>query len=251
MNTTVPVTSSSLTYVAEVHDISPVMANRMDDLIALLPTGAITNAALLIVPDWQSKWPLDRHPEFTERAASYFGTLVLHGFNHSLGPDLLNWLLYRHDNRSEFRNLSAKETTDRLTSGVNVFCSAFGVRPKWFCAPRWKGNSHLGRALASMGFRGLLAHHEIQRFEGPNIAMPSLSFDEGERGWKIAAGLLFRRVNISQLLATRRPFRLVLHPDDLTRPCTLRQIRDVVRRLETEGWKSITLDEASQGILRA
>lgn len=233
-------------YLAEVHDISPVMAAGLDDLMALLPLAARPLAALSIVPDWQDRWPLDRHAPFVARVAALGGTRVLHGLTHSLGPDLMNWLLYGHDNRSEFRSLSADETARRLTLGRAALLAAFGRAPAWFCAPRWQGNPHLAPALAALGFGGLLAHDGLHRFGAAPVAMPALSFDEGARGWKIGAGLVLREGLIRRLLAARRPIRLVLHPDDLTRPATLRQICRVTARLEAEGWRPVSLDAASR-----
>jgi hypothetical protein len=55
------------------------------------------------------------------------------------------------------------------------------------------------------------------------------------------AGLALRRDVIRRILIQRTPFRMVLHPDDLTRPDSLRQIRQVMARLEGEGWRPLSL----------
>ena len=57
------------------------------------------------------------------------GTQVLHGLTHSLGPDFLNWLLYGHDNRSEFARLSASENQERLKKGLAISRRIFAQQP--------------------------------------------------------------------------------------------------------------------------
>ncbi|MEI2685616.1 MAG: DUF2334 domain-containing protein [Cypionkella sp.] len=89
-------------YLPEIHDLHPGMAARIDPLLALLPHDARRVVAWSVVPDWQGRAPLTAHPGFCERLRGLEGDIVLHGLTHSLGPDWFNWVVYGHDNRSEF-----------------------------------------------------------------------------------------------------------------------------------------------------
>ena len=120
---------------------------------------------------------------------------------------------------------------------------AMGTAPRWFCAPRWQENASLAAALAEKGLRGSLAGHGIRLWEAPLVPLPALNFDEGARRWRLAMGSVLRRGVIKRLLTRRTPFRMVLHPDDLTRPATLRQIRAVMSDLSAEGWRPLGLDD--------
>ena len=35
-----------------------------------------------------------------------------------------------------------------------------------------------------------------------------------------------------------------LHPDDLTRPATLREIKAVLARMQDQGWRAVSLEQA-------
>jgi len=229
-------------YLPELHDLAPPMADRLGQMVAEFPAAARAHLANLVVPDWQGRAALDADPGFAARLRALPGTPVLHGLTHSLGPDWLNWLLYGHDNRSEFARLGAFETRDRLARGQAIATSALGEAPRWFCAPRWKGNPHLTGALRSLGFAGLMENDALHSFGHGRLPLPALNFDTGARAlliWPAQAG---RALQIPRLLASRRPFRLVLHPDDLTRPAVLAQFRHLVTQLEVEGWQPLGLD---------
>lgn len=237
-----PAPALSRHYLPEIHDLHPSMAAQLDDLIALFPTVAQDCIAFSIVPDWQNQEPLS--PAFAARLRALSGTPVLHGLTHSLGPDLLNWLLYGHDNRSEFARLSEPETRARLTGGMAILTAALGSAPRWFCAPRWQQSRHVEPALAALGFQGCLTRTALSCYDGASLPMPALNFDEGARSLKIALGALARRLQVPRLLRAGQPFRFVLHPDDLTRPATLREIRATLARMQAEGWQAVSIDQA-------
>lgn len=231
-------------YLPEIHDLYPGMAGQLSGLIDLFPASALGKVAFSIVPNWQNAQPLTEDAGFADRLRALPGTPVLHGLTHSLGPDALNWLLYGHDNRSEFARLSQAETQNRLTRGLALLTAALGQAPRWFCAPRWQQSRHLEPALAALGFRGCLTRSALSTYDGPSVPLPALNFDEGARSVKIALGALGRRLLVPKLLRSGQPFRFVLHPDDLTRPATLREIRATLARMQAEGWRPMSLDQA-------
>lgn len=232
-------------YIPEIHDVHPGMAADLDELVALFPAPARVRIGYLIVPNWQGRYPLDADPGFAARLAGLPGTRILHGWTHSKGPDLMNWLLYGHDDRSEFAGLSAAETARRLGAGLAMLTRALGAAPVWFCAPRWQQNPALASALWARSFVGNLTRGHIARRDGRPVPMPAINFDEGARALKIAAGLAVRQVALPRLLRSGRPFRLALHPDDLHRPRTLRQIKGFIAALDGAGWRAISVEDAA------
>ncbi len=232
-------------FLPEIHDLHPLMQDRLDALMALFPPAAAGRIAFSVVPDWQGRAALAGDPAFAARLAALPGALVLHGFTHSLGPSLADWLVYGHDNRSEFRRLSATEAARRIAAGLAAFAAAGLPRPRWFCAPRWQQSAATGPVLAAAGFAGWMTGAALVAADGRRAALPALNFDEGERGWKVALAALPRRLRIPRLLAARRPFRFVLHPGDLDRPWLVAEIRALSDRLAREGWRARSLDEAA------
>lgn len=229
-------------YLPEIHDHAPVIGAASEDLLALFPAAAQALVAHSVVPDWQGRWPLDAHIDYVSKIRSLGGELVLHGYTHSLGEDWMNKILYGHDNRSEFAKLSMSDAARRLDDGIAMFVRVFGDAPRWFCAPRWQDGRHVPALLAARGFKGWLGRQAIHRIGAAPLRLAPLNFDEGPLRWRELAGLALRRGQIRRILTTRTPFRMVLHPDDLTRPDTLRQIRQVMRALEDDGWTPVSID---------
>lgn len=227
-------------YLPEIHDLYPGMVDKLDALIAAFPAAAQPHIAYSVVPDWMGRDRLDAAPEFAKRLNALRGHLVLHGLTHTKGPDLWNWLAYGHENRSEFAGLSRGETADRLDRGLAIFAAADLPRPTWFCAPRWTPSKSLNAAVFERGFAGVLARDGFD-LSNRHIAVPPLNFDEGARAWKIAPGRALRDRQITRLLSAERPFRLVLHPDDLDHPKTFAQFRRTVARLVEAGWTPLPL----------
>lgn len=232
-------------YVPEMHDLHPGMAEHLPELIAAFPHEARTKIAYSVVPNWMGSEPLADDPEFAAQVAALEGVRVLHGWTHENGKDFLNWFFYGHENRSEFAQLNQGETEDRLDRALEMWQRAGLDRPRWFCAPRWQPNAHLDRALQARGIGGILARGEILSYGQVGLAMPALNFDEGERGWKVAAGCGLRRFEMARLLRRGRPFRLVLHPGDLANPCAWRQFREMAVRLDAQGWRARSVDDVA------
>lgn len=231
------------TYLPEIHDLAPHVAPDLDRMIGAFPDAARDCLACLIVPNWQGREPLDADPVFAARLARLPGTPVLHGWTHSAGRDAWNALVYGQDNRSEFARLGAEETSERLRRGLEMLGRVRGRAPAWFCAPRWQVNRHLAPALAAAGISGNMLAATLHGPGSDAVRMPALNFDEGARALLNRTAIALRAPRIRRLLATRRPFRLVLHPDDLRRPTVFAQFQSLARRLEDEGWRPVALED--------
>ncbi len=231
-------------YVPEVHDIHPGMEAQLDALLDVWPEEARAHLALLVVPNWQNQYPLDAAVPFVQRVARLPGEKVLHGWTHSLGPDFWNWLMYGHDNRSEFATLDEAEARSRIAAGVDAFAAHFGSAPCWFCAPRWHQSAATASVLREAGFAGYMLRGSLQMFSGATARLPSLCFDEGERKLRSAAARALREMTIAGLFRRGRPFRITLHPNDVVDAAAWRQVKRVMTRLSDEGWQPLGIDEA-------
>jgi predicted deacetylase len=168
---------------------------------------------------------------------------VLHGWTHSLGPNLLDWIFYKHDNRSEFRSLTRAEADVRLDQGSAMFHACFADAPNWFCAPRWQQSRAANDSLAARNYAGHFSIKAIHLADQSTIPLKALNFDEGERGWKIALARPLRSFMIRQLLRSLEPFRLVLHPHDALHAPTRQQFQALTATLDADGWVPLALDD--------
>ena len=228
-------------FLPEVHDLHPGMADRIDALRDLIPPESRHAISWLVVPNWQDKEPISHAPDLANRLRGLGGTQVLHGWTHSRGRDWANFIMYGHDNRSEFRGITTAEATVRLDFAHAMFRTINGTAARWFCAPRWQQTLALGQLLRARGYHGWLDRQSVALATGDRLLIPALNFDDGERRLPQAFGHLRRRGAIRSLLATGQSFRLALHPDDLDRPAILRQISDLVSALHDSGWQARSL----------
>lgn len=236
-------TAWSRFYVPEIHDIYPGMERELDSMLGVMPPPARDVAALLVVPDWQGRAPIGEAPSLLSRLAALPGEKVLHGWTHSLGPDFLNWLLYGHDNRSEFARLDGSEAAERIARGAESFAS-LSVKPRWFCAPRWQQSEAARIALADAGFEACMLNRSLETFSGVSVPIAALNFDEGDRKLRNRIMHALRRGRIARLLAAARPFRVALHPADVRDPVAWEQVRGLFARLEGDGWQPVSPDMA-------
>lgn len=231
-------------YVPEVHDLYPSVTPAPEAMFAVFPDAARGRIAHSVVPDWQGRDPIGADPDFSGKILAEGGTVVLHGLTHSLGPSFLDWLVYGHDNRSEFRTQSEAAAKARIETGIAAFRGSFGAAPRWFCAPRWQESAGTVAALKALGFTGILSRTAIRRFRAPDVPIRPLNFDEGERSLPIALAMRRRTKAIARILRGETPFRLVVHPHDLLHARTRAQLTGFIADLDRRGWQALSLDEA-------
>jgi uncharacterized protein len=235
------------TYIPEIHDVHPGMECELDRLLAALPVSARSLSALLVVPDWGGRHPLDAHPAFVSRLRDFPGMKVLHGLTHSLGHDGWNRIFYGTENHAEFAALSAVAARDRLTMAIMRYQEAFQKSPSWFCAPRWQQNAAVRRTLAEMGFEGYMLGSRYEKVDGTRLSVPAICFDDGGHAWRHAAGRVQRGFQIRRWLAAGTPFRLTLHPNDLSDPQTWAQATGLITALEENGWQPLAFNRSLFG----
>lgn len=233
-------TDRSRLYVPEIHDIHPGMERELERMHDVLPAAARAVAALLVVPNWQGRAPISQG--FAQSLSGLGGERVLHGWTHSLGADFMNWLLYGHDNRSEFARLDRAAARERIGRGVDAFADAFGGRPRWFCAPRWQQSPVVADVLLESGFEAYMVRNRLSSFSLGAVDLPALCFDEGDRKLRNSIMHRLRRRTIAMLLRRGEPFRVTLHPADVRDPEAWAQVTELFAALEAGGWRPVSPD---------
>jgi len=123
-----------------IHDVTPALETGVLRLWEMCAARGFS-PALLVVPDWQGEWPLERHPDFVRwlrERASGGAEIVLHGERHS---------------RGEFQALNRSAARERIDRGLGSL-RALGLEPAGFVPPGWlaREDGHAAVRDAGLGF---------------------------------------------------------------------------------------------------
>ena len=144
-----------------IHDVSPASATELEEALAMCEdAGAM--AALLVVPSFHGKWPLDRYPAFVDRLRTLQERgheVHLHGFYHRADGDLKGARAFfaqrvASAGEAEFTEVLHKKPTQSSAStkgahDVRVWLRHFGRPGSWRPHGRWPaGSSHRSRRAA-------------------------------------------------------------------------------------------------------
>lgn len=210
-------------------------------LLGLLPEQAGNAASILVVPDWGAAHPISGSPGLVRELRAHGGELVLHGLTHLARPKALDRLWFGTENHSEFSGLDRLSAKLRIREAAGAFKEALGRAPGWFCAPRWAGRGWLEGLLWEEGFGGLMTRGRYILRSGKFLHLPVVSFDHGKRAAVSLGARIFRRRLCRSLLDSGRPFRLVLHPADLSDPAILCEIGLLCSELRLKGWTPLSI----------
>jgi predicted deacetylase len=186
--------------------------------------------ALLVVPNWHGRWPLESHPEFVRwiRARRDEGAeIVLHGERHDeVGlrrRPIDHWRAWgKTDREAEFLALDFAAARDRLLRGLERL-RQLDLDPLGFVPPAWLARESTHQAVAAAGLsfseddQSVRLHPSEIRLRSPVVR------------W--SARTAIRALGSVAVAATRARFqsgarvpRIALHPDDLDRPVIRRSI---------------------------
>jgi uncharacterized protein len=218
-----------------IHDVTPALAGNVLRLWGLCAEHGVT-PALLIVPNWHGRWPLEDHSGFLawirERAAEG-AEVVLHGERHDeegLSRRLRdNWRAWgRTDREGEFLTLDAAAAGERVQRGVGRL-RALGLEPTGFVPPAWLAGEATDRAAAAAGLKFTEDARSIHLLaERRRVASPVVRWSARTpmRAWGsvlVAAG----RWRVQGGSAWPR---IALHPSDLDHPATAASISRALRQ---------------------
>lgn len=216
-----------MTLLVSIHDVTPAHAHNVLRLWQLCAERGV-RPALLVVPDWHGRWPLERYPAFVdwlgERAAEG-GEIVLHGERHDedgsargLGDAWRAW--GRTAGEGEFLTLGIAAAAARIGRGL-ARLRRLGLAPQGFVAPAWLAREATYQAVSAAGLRFSEDARSVRIFPGgrrlpaPVIRWSARTPSRARLSAAVAEG--------RWLLQRGAPMvRIALHPPDLGHPATAR-----------------------------
>ena len=77
--------SASRWLIVSVHDVAPPHWERVRSMLDALDSVGVSRRSLLVIPNFQGRWAIDRHPAFctlVRRLQTQGDEIVLHGYEH-------------------------------------------------------------------------------------------------------------------------------------------------------------------------
>ena len=198
-----------MSLLVSIHDVTPALEPAVRRLWDICAARGL-RPALLVVPDWQGEWPLERHPAFVgwlRERASDGAEIVLHGERHS---------------RREFQGLNRSAARERIDRGLGSL-RAIGLEPAGFVPPGWlaREDGHAAVRDAGLGFSE--DERSVRLFPaGRRIASPAVRWSArtAVRAWGSVAVARGRWL----VQGRARYPRVALHPQDYAHPRTARDL---------------------------
>lgn len=218
-----------------IHDVTPAHAANVRELWNLCRAIGVT-PALLVVPNWHGRWPLDRHPHFTRwvrQCADEGADVLLHGERHDEHGSTRRFVddmraFGLTSSEGEFLTLDRDEARLRISRGLKMLrrCE---LDPVGFVPPAWLARPSCGVAAAECGLRisedasSIYLHHR-----GTRLLSPVTRWSTRAR-WRAGTSRLVAR---ARLALGRRTWlvRIALHPMDLSSAPVRRSIVQTMER---------------------
>ncbi len=214
-----------MSLLVSIHDVTPALA---DDVVRLweLCAARRIRPALLVVPDWHGRWPLEAHPGFVDwlRTRTVLGAeIVLHGERHdelglarTPGGTLRAW--GRTAREGEFLTLDGPAARGRIVRGC-ARLQALGLDPIGFVPPAWLAREAGHRAAGGAGLAFSEDDGAIHLYpSGRRLPSPVVRWSARTR---IRAWGSIAVARARWALQGRAPLpRIALHPQDLGRSVT-------------------------------
>jgi len=209
-----------VTLLVSLHDVTPALEHGVLRLWELCAARGI-QPALLVVPDWHGRWPLEAHPAFVrwlrDRAAEG-AEVVLHGERHDeaglprrAADRLRAW--GRTDGEGEFLTLDGAGAAERIGRGV-ARLRALGLEPVGFVPPAWLAREAAHRAVGDAGLRFSEDDRSIRLFpSGLRVGSPVVRWS-GRTPLRARGSVAVAGARWALQRQARFP-RIALHPQDL------------------------------------
>jgi predicted deacetylase len=214
-----------------IHDVSPAFPREIDDALAAC-ADVSAKPALLVVPNFHGKWPLDRYPAFVDRLRALRDRghdIILHGFFHvswhtSEGGSFFAQKI-ASAGEAEFADLARDEGERRIDEG-KALLESLDLAPTGFIAPAWQMASWVLPALATRGFRYAEDHlHVYDPAKGQRRRSLVLNFAS-----RTPARLYSSVAFVRAATPLRRIFRtrIAIHPGDMRSDFLRREVKRVL-----------------------
>ena len=214
-------------FLLSIHDVWPGNMRVVEDHLRILKGLGTSRVALLVVPLYHGKSPVDRETEFQAwlRAKQSEGSeILLHGYRHLVSERVPGAGAVRRSrwgrwvNRrlvageAEFSGLREAEREALLAAGARTLSRA-GFPARGFVAPTWHG-APSSRALAGSGIQlwesRFFLHHLPS---GRRRFVPPLAWSPANREARLQGGEPWLRALLRLPL-----IKVALHPGDLDSP---------------------------------
>jgi uncharacterized protein len=225
--------------VVAIHDVAPPFAEECAALWALCIAQRV-RPALLVVPSWHGKWPLDRHASFARWVAdrqAEDAECFLHGYRHDEAGTHRNWraacrAVGRTAREGEFLSLDYATALTRMREGIRVL-EAASIAPVGFVAPAWLDTTETRQAAQDLG----LAISEgttgiIGLRSGTMVDAPAVRWS-ARTPVRATASCVVARAR-RPLHARRAVVRIALHPRDLHHRGVAASVRDALHWWRTD-----------------
>ncbi len=235
--------------VVSIHDVSPLTAEPVRDMLADLADWGVARTSLLVIPDHHHRGRFVEDEMFCEwlRALVAAGhEVVAHGYYHQRerrgGEGIAARLVTERytAGEGEFFDLPEDEATIRLERAKSEFAVA-GLSPTGFIAPAWLLGDEAMRAVRRAGFRYTTRIGQIEDFAGEGRIYRSQSLVYSVRAaWRRVVSLGWNSL-LLRALRHRPLVRIGLHPPDWRFPAIRRHAQNcLVRALA--GREALTYD---------
>ncbi|GAA4064047.1 DUF2334 domain-containing protein [Actinomadura miaoliensis] len=238
---------STFPFVVSVHDAAPVTAEAVQQWLDDLDERGVPSTVLVIPGSYGGGPALPDAPDlvrFLHKAAVHGHELSLHGLEHRDVPGGPPWR--RTVNRvlargaGEFWSLSEAQARARLRTGLDILTDA-DIGVVGFTPPGWLASPGTRRALAALGFTYWTSQLGVHCLPGgPSRRMPALSHRPGGAGEQAGAHLMTRAARA--FARVRMPFRIALHPADLSRPGLREAALDAIDTALAAGGRAVTYE---------
>ncbi len=220
--------------VVSIHDVAPPVVSQVREILGQLRAAGIGSTSLLVIPNFQGKWPIDQHPDFCKwlherRQAG--DEIVLHGYEH-VEVKAPKSVVEKIQNRvctvgeGEFLSLSYAEARERLEWGLATFRKA-DLHTTGFVAPSWLMSAGTLDAIRDLGIQYTNTYVQFTDLRSGRTAIaPSLVFGPGNlnEDWALRAqrvmGGFLRRFSV---------VRVVIHPPCIENSRRFSQILGLIR----------------------
>lgn len=227
-----------MSLLVSIHDVTPALERGVFRLWELCAARGI-RPALLVVPDWHGRWPLERHPAFVQwlRARVAEGAEVaLHGERHDEAglprrpaDRIRAW--GRTDREGEFLTLDEAAAAERIGRGL-ARLRALDLQPIGFVPPAWLAREGAYRAAGGAGLRFSEDDRSIRLLpSGRRLNSPVVRWS-ARTPLRARGSVVVARARWALQRRTRFP-RIALHPQDLGRDITAGAIGPTLDRWRT------------------
>ncbi len=227
--------SASRWLVVSVHDVTPPHWERVRSMLDALDSVGVFRRSLLVIPNFQGQWAIDRHPTFCadlRRLQREGDEIVLHGYEH-IGVGTPEGPVDRFRDRwftrgeGEVLSLDSRGARDRLELGL-ALARRTSLDVRGFIAPAWLINAEGLRAARDCGFEYTNSYFRFADLvQRRSCVSPSLVFGPGHLNEDLGISLQRR---LAGLLSSRPAVRVVLHPPCIDHP---RRFKQIVTMIET------------------